>query len=157
MDLTALIKAYDVRGVVPDQLDEQIARAIGAAFVDVVGADRICDRARHARDPALVWSERSRRERCCAARPWSTRAWARPTCSTSQSGHLGLPGAMFTASHNPARYNGIKLCRAGAVAIGQDSGLTEIRTRAEHYLDAEIDELYRRRFERRCTPNRPTC
>src|ERR1700712_4104823 len=51
------------------------------------------------------------------------------------SGHLGLAGAMFTASHNPARYNGIKLCRAGAVAIGQDSGLTEIRDLAGRYLD----------------------
>jgi phosphomannomutase len=51
------------------------------------------------------------------------------------SGHLGLPGAMFTASHNPAKYNGIKMCRANAVAIGQDSGLTDIRDRAAKYLD----------------------
>src|SRR6202012_283557 len=50
------------------------------------------------------------------------------------SGHLELPGAMFTASHNPARYNGIKMCRANAVPIGQDSGLTEIRERAQVYL-----------------------
>jgi phosphomannomutase len=51
------------------------------------------------------------------------------------TGHLGLPGAMFTASHNPARYNGIKMCRANAVAIGQDSGLLEIRDQASRYLD----------------------
>jgi phosphomannomutase len=51
------------------------------------------------------------------------------------SGHLGLPGAMFTASHNPAKYNGIKMCRANAVAIGQDSGLADIRAAAERYLD----------------------
>ncbi|MDQ6851832.1 MAG: phosphomannomutase/phosphoglucomutase, partial [Actinomycetota bacterium] len=50
------------------------------------------------------------------------------------SGRLGLPGAMFTASHNPAQYNGIKMCRAGAVAIGQDTGLAEIRDRATAYL-----------------------
>jgi phosphomannomutase len=50
------------------------------------------------------------------------------------SGSLRAPGAMFTASHNPARYNGVKLCRAGAVAIGQDSGLAEIRDRAARYL-----------------------
>src|SRR4051812_36722603 len=50
------------------------------------------------------------------------------------SGHLGLPGAMFTASHNPAQYNGIKMCRANAVAIGQDSGLLEIRDAASRYL-----------------------
>ena len=48
------------------------------------------------------------------------------------SGSLDLPGAMFTASHNPAQYNGIKLCRAGARPIGQDSGLTEIRDLAQH-------------------------
>jgi phosphomannomutase len=59
-------------------------------------------------------------------------------CSTDMlyfaSGHFGLPGAMFTASHNPARYNGIKMCRANAVAIGQDSGLVEIRDAAGRYL-----------------------
>ena len=51
------------------------------------------------------------------------------------SGQLDLPGAMFTASHNPARYNGIKLCLAGAVPVGQDSGLGDIRDRAQAYLD----------------------
>src|ERR1700749_1284749 len=50
------------------------------------------------------------------------------------SGSLDLPGAMFTASHNPAKYNGIKMCRAGAVPVGQDTGLTEIRLRAQRYL-----------------------
>jgi phosphomannomutase len=54
------------------------------------------------------------------------------------SGHLDLPGAMFTASHNPAQYNGIKLCRAGAVPIGQDSGLVDIRTTAQSYLEAGL-------------------
>jgi phosphomannomutase len=51
------------------------------------------------------------------------------------SGHLGLAGAMFTASHNPAQYNGIKMCRANAVAIGQDFGLADIRAAAERYLE----------------------
>ena len=54
------------------------------------------------------------------------------------SGKLDLPGAMFTASHNPAQYNGIKLCRAGASPVGQDTGLAEIRARtAENQADAE--------------------
>src|SRR5690349_11192587 len=53
------------------------------------------------------------------------------------SGHLDVPGAMFTASHNPAQYNGIKLCRAGAAPIGQESGLAEIRDLAQGYLDAD--------------------
>jgi phosphomannomutase len=133
VDLSAIVKAYDVRGVVPDQLDESIARAIGAAFVDVVGADRIVT-AYDMRDsgPGL-------------ARAFAEGALHRGASvveaglsSTDMlyfaSGHLGLPGAMFTASHNPARYNGIKLCRANAVAIGRDSGLAEIRTRAEQLL-----------------------
>ncbi|MGO4760887.1 phosphomannomutase/phosphoglucomutase, partial [Streptomyces sp. 2MCAF27] len=59
-------------------------------------------------------------------------------CSTDQlyfaSGHLDLPGAMFTASHNPAQYNGIKLCRAGAAPIGQDSGLADIRALVEEWI-----------------------
>jgi phosphomannomutase len=61
-------------------------------------------------------------------------------CSTDQlyyaSGAFGLPGAMFTASHNPAQYNGIKMCRAGAAPVGQDTGLSEIRQLAESWLDS---------------------
>ena len=51
------------------------------------------------------------------------------------SGSLDLPGAMFTASHNPAQYNGIKMCRSGARPIGQETGLAEIRERAQALLD----------------------
>jgi phosphomannomutase len=137
MDLSALVKAYDVRGVVPDQLDESIARAIGAAFVDVTGADRI------------VTAHDMRETGPGLARAFADGAMHRGASvveaglsSTDMlyfaSGHLGLAGAMFTASHNPAQYNGIKMCRANAVAIGQDSGLTEIRDRAGEYLDAGL-------------------
>jgi len=128
-----VVKAYDVRGVVPDQLDEHAARAIGAAFVDVVGATRI------------VTAHDMRETGPGLARAFAEGALHRGAsvvevglASTDMlyfaSGSLGLPGAMFTASHNPARYNGIKLCRAGAVAIGQDTGLAEIRERAQAYL-----------------------
>src|SRR2546430_5233123 len=55
------------------------------------------------------------------------------------SGALGIPGAMSTASHNPARYNGIKMCRAGARPIGQETGLAEIRERAEQILDGNLE------------------
>jgi phosphomannomutase len=129
VDLSTIVKAYDVRGTVPDQLDEPIARAIGAAFVDVTGARRIVT-AHDMRDsgPGL-------------ARAFAEGALHRGASvveaglgSTDMlyfaSGHLGLPGAMFTASHNPAQYNGIKMCRANAVAIGQDTGLAEIGRRA---------------------------
>ena len=133
MDLSTIIKAYDVRGVVPDQLDEDVARAIGAAFIDVVAAPRILT-AHDMRDtgPSL-------------ARAFAEGAASRGAdvveaglASTDMlyygAGQLDVPGAMFTASHNPARYNGIKLCRAGAVPVGQDTGLAEIRLRAERYL-----------------------
>ncbi|MYQ37422.1 phosphomannomutase [Streptomyces sp. LamerLS-316] len=133
-DLSGLVKAYDVRGVVPDQWDESTAELFGAAFVQVTGPR------------ALVTGHDMR-----ATSPGLARAFARGAaaqgadvtgtglCSTDQlyyaSGALGLPGAMFTASHNPARYNGIKLCRAGAAPVGQDSGLAEIRSLVERWTD----------------------
>ncbi|MBO0847633.1 MAG: phosphomannomutase/phosphoglucomutase [Nocardioides sp.] len=122
----AVFKAYDVRGTVPDQLDEQLAQRTGGAFVSVVGAATVV--VGHDMRPSS---------------PGLAAAFARGAAdagadvlviglaSTDQlyfaSGRLGHPGAMFTASHNPARYNGIKLCRSGAVPIGGDSGLYEIR------------------------------
>jgi phosphomannomutase len=133
MDLSTIIKAYDVRGTVPDQLNENVARAIGAAFVDVTEATKI------------VTAYDMRESGPGLARAFAEGALHRGAsvveaglCSTDEmyfaSGHLGLPGAQFTASHNPAKYNGIKMCRANAVAIGQDTGLLEIRERAEQYL-----------------------
>ncbi|WAP56428.1 phosphomannomutase/phosphoglucomutase [Streptomyces sp. S465] len=131
-DLSQIVKAYDVRGVVPDQWDESLSELFGAAFVRVTGAD------------AIVIGHDMR-----PSSPGLARAFARGAaslgadvteiglCSTDQlyfaSGHLGLPGAMFTASHNPAQYNGIKMCRAGAAPIGQDSGLAEIRALVEEW------------------------
>jgi phosphomannomutase len=137
VDLSALVKAYDVRGIVPDQLNEPIARAIGAAFVDVTAATRI------------VTAHDMRESGPGLARAFAEGALHRGASvveaglsSTDMlyfaSGHLGLPGAMFTASHNPAQYNGIKMCRANAVAIGQDSGLVEIRDAASRYLEAAL-------------------
>jgi phosphomannomutase len=133
VDLSTLVKAYDVRGTVPDQLDESIARALGAAFVDVTAAERI------------VTAHDMRESGPGLARAFAEGALHRGASvveaglgSTDMlyfaSGHLGLPGAMFTASHNPAQYNGIKMCRANAVAIGQDSGLADIRDGAAAYL-----------------------
>ncbi|UQX87537.1 phosphomannomutase/phosphoglucomutase [Jatrophihabitans telluris] len=134
VDLTQIVKAYDVRGIVPDQLNEAVARAVGAAFVAVTGAERIA--AGHdMRDsgPGLLAAFAE------GANSQGADVVDIGLCSTDQlyfaSGQLALPGAMFTASHNPAQYNGIKLCRAGAQPIGQDSGLVEIRRRAQSYLD----------------------
>ncbi|MGW3459945.1 phosphomannomutase/phosphoglucomutase [Streptomyces olivaceoviridis] len=132
-DLSQIVKAYDVRGVVPDQWDEALAGLFGAAFAEVTGAS------------AIVVGHDMR-----PSSPGLSRAFARGAadrgadvteiglCSTDQlyyaSGALDLPGAMFTASHNPARYNGIKLCRAGAAPVGQDTGLAQIRERVERWL-----------------------
>ncbi len=133
-DLSQLVKAYDVRGVVPDQWDETLAELFGAAFVQVTGAG------------AIVTGHDMR-----PTSPALSRAFARGAaalgvdvteiglCSTDQlyyaSGALNLPGAMFTASHNPARYNGIKMCRAGAAPVGQDTGLAEIRELVERWSE----------------------
>jgi phosphomannomutase len=133
MDLSRVVKAYDVRGIVPDDLDEHVARALGAAFVDVVGATE------------LLIAHDMRETGPGLARAFADGALHRGAsvieiglASTDMlyfaSGHLELPGAMFTASHNPAKYNGIKFCRAGAVAVGRDTGLAEIRAGAERYL-----------------------
>jgi phosphomannomutase len=133
VDLSGIVKAYDVRGIVPDQLDESIARCLGAAFVDVLAAK------------ALVTAHDMRESGPGLARAFAEGALHRGASvietglgSTDQlyfaSGLLGLPGAMFTASHNPARYNGIKLCRAGAVAMAQETGLADVRAGAEAYL-----------------------
>jgi phosphomannomutase len=134
-DLSQLVKAYDVRGVVPDQWDEPLAELFGAAFVQVTGAD------------AIVIGHDMRPSSPGLSRAFARGAAARGVdvteiglCSTDQlyyaSGAFGLPGAMFTASHNPAQYNGIKMCRAGAAPVGQDTGLSEIRQLAESWLDS---------------------
>jgi phosphomannomutase len=134
-DLSRIVKAYDVRGIVPDQLDETVARALGTAFVEMLresgdDADRIV-LAHDMRDsgPGLSAAFAAGAHSAGAAVVHIGLA------STDElyyaSGALDLPGAMFTASHNPARYNGIKLCRAGAAPIGQESGLAQIRELAE--------------------------
>jgi phosphomannomutase len=143
-DLSHIVKAYDVRGVVPDQLDESVARALGTAFVEMLresgdDADRIVI-GHDMRDsgPGLAAAFAS------GANAAGTAVVSIGLASTDQlyyaSGALNLPGAMFTASHNPARYNGIKLCRPGARPVGQDSGLAVVRQRAQELLD-DVDEV----------------
>jgi len=136
--LADFIKAYDVRGVVPDQLDDEVARAIGAAFAEVVAipegaAGVVIGHDMRPSSPAL---SQAFAEGVAAAGVDVTLVGL---CSTDglyyASGALDQPGAMFTASHNPAQYNGIKMCRAGARPVGQDSGLTEIRDLAQEALD----------------------
>ncbi|MFI6150862.1 phosphomannomutase/phosphoglucomutase [Streptomyces sp. NPDC051109] len=133
-DLSNIVKAYDVRGVVPDEWDESLAELFGAAFVEVTGATAIVvGHDMRPSSPALSGAF----ARGAAARGVDVTLIG--LCSTDQlyyaSGTLDLPGAMFTASHNPARYNGIKLCRAGAAPVGQDSGLATIRELVEKWSE----------------------
>ncbi|MFC5754428.1 phosphomannomutase/phosphoglucomutase [Actinomadura rugatobispora] len=134
-DLAKIFKAYDIRGVVPDELDEETAEAIGAAFVRVTGAT------------AVVTAHDMRASSGPLAAAFARGATGQGADvveaglgSTDMlyyaSGVLDLPGAMFTASHNPARYNGLKLCRSGARPIGRDTGLTEIRELVERGVPA---------------------
>jgi phosphomannomutase len=131
-NLDAVIKAYDVRGTVPDQLDSTLSHDVGAAFVQVLGiASRdggpgavVIGHDMRPSGPDLVaaFADGVREQGCDVV----LIGLASTDGLYFASGHLGLPGAMFTASHNPAQYNGIKLCRAGAAPVGQESGLREI-------------------------------
>ncbi len=136
--LVDFVKAYDVRGIVPDQLSADVARAIGAAFAEVVA---IPDGS-----AAIVIGHDMRPSSPELSQAFAAGVTSRGVdvvhiglCSTDglyyASGALDAPGAMFTASHNPARYNGIKMCRSAARPVGQDSGLAEIRDLAQWLLD----------------------
>lgn len=145
MDLSTIIKAYDVRGLVPDQLDADVARAVGAAAADVLvpdGGRLVVGHDMRPSSPALVAAFAD------GARDRGADVVRIGLCSTDglyhASGALDAAGAMFTASHNPAAWNGIKLCRPGARAVGQDSGLADVRRLAQGYLDDGVPVADRR-------------
>ncbi|WP_024806162.1 phosphomannomutase/phosphoglucomutase [Nocardia sp. BMG51109] len=133
-DLSKLIKAYDIRGLVGEEIDTDIVREVGAAFARLVGTT-----------VAVVHDMRPSSE------PFS-QAFAEGVTSQGHdvidcglgstdlvyfaAGRLNVAGAVITASHNPARYNGIKLCRPGATPVGQDTGLADIRTMLENGIPA---------------------
>lgn len=134
--LSGIFKAYDIRGVYPSELDEDAAARIGWAFVRFTGADSIVmGRDMRVSSPAL-----SRAFAAGAAAAGGRVIDVGEVSSDAlyfASGKLDLPGAMFTASHNPARYNGLKLCREQAAPIGEESGLLDIRDLA---TDAHVPE-----------------
>ncbi len=136
-DLSAIVKAYDIRGVVGEDLTEELVTDFGAAFALLIKPD----------SPSVVIGHDMRDSSPGLAAAFAEGVTAQGLdvvsiglASTDElyfaSGALNMPGAMFTASHNPARYNGIKLCRAGAAPVGQDSGLAEIRDTVEHGVPA---------------------
>jgi phosphomannomutase len=130
-DLRVIFKAYDVRGVYPDEFDEDAAFRIGHAFAEwlpTAGVD--ADRVVMGRDVRLSSPDLS--EAFADGVTGGGMGVAELGLSTTDmvyfaSGRLSLPGAMFTASHNPPQYNGLKLCRPGAAPVGIESGLQEIR------------------------------
>lgn len=129
------MKTYDIRGLVGSDLTEDVVEAIAAAFVDEVeaaGGDVVVGHDMRDSSPSF-------------AAAFARGAQARGAdvvsiglCSTDESyfasGYLQAPAAMFTASHNPATYNGIKLSRAGAQGLSMDTGLRAVRDRAGAYL-----------------------
>jgi phosphomannomutase len=136
-DLSTIVKAYDVRGTVPDQLDEGVARALGAAFARFAGAPSIVI-ARDMRETGVALSKAFAEGVTAQGVDVVDAGLGSTDLLYFAAGSLGMPGAMFTASHNPAEYNGIKLCLAGARPVGQDTGLAQIRSDAERFLDEGV-------------------
>ena len=126
MDLDAIFKAYDIRGTYPDQIDEEVAHRVARALVALLDARKV-----------LVGHDmRASSEPLSAAFISGAITQGADVidiglASTDTlyyaSGSEDLPGVMFTASHNPSKYNGIKICRAGALPVGQDTGLVDIK------------------------------
>jgi len=138
----AIVKTYDVRGLVGTDLTPEIVSALAAGFVDelnaagqevIVGHDM--------RDSSPEFADAFAE----GAQARGANVVSIGLCSTDESyfasGSLSAPAAMFTASHNPATYNGIKFSRAGARGISLDTGLANIRDRAINYLETGIAEV----------------
>ena len=129
LPLDPIFKAYDIRGTVPEQLDAEVTRAVGAAFAAFTGAPRVVvgrDMRPSGVDLGNAFAE--------GVLDQGVDVVDLGLASTDYlyyaAGALDCPGAMFTASHNPAQYNGIKLCLAGAKPVGLETGLGEIKEAA---------------------------
>jgi len=136
-DLSNIVKAYDVRGTVPDQLSPEIARALGAAFARFAGASTVVI-ARDMRESGVALGAAFADGVTQQGVDVVDAGLGSTDLLYYAAGSMDVPGAMLTASHNPAQYNGIKLCLAGAKPVGQESGLAEIRADAEKFLDSEV-------------------
>ncbi len=139
--LDAIFKAYDVRGLVPEQFDATVAAAIGVGFARFVAEDGAATRVLVARDMRPSGVELVDAF-CDGVTSQGLDVVDLGLGSTDllyfAAGSLDAPGAMFTASHNPAQYNGIKFCRSGARPVGEDSGLAIIRDTAVAVLSGGV-------------------
>ncbi len=131
--LDQIVKAYDVRGTTPDEMNDEVAFALGVAFAQFVDASTIIV----ARD-MRVTGESLAQAFAQGAMDCGVNIVDLGLASTDMvyyaAGVLNAPGAMFTASHNPAEYNGIKFCLSGARPVGIDTGLAVIRDTAKNVL-----------------------
>ena len=125
-----IFKAYDIRGLVPDELDEDAAEVIGAAFARLTGAASVVT-VHDMRSSSGPLADAFGRGAAAQGADVVSGGLGSTDMLYYASGSLGMPGAMVTASHNPAKYNGIKLCREGARPVGADTGLAELREMAE--------------------------
>ncbi len=133
--LDDIVKAYDIRGTFPDQINATVCRHLGIGFADFLKSQEpeatsvVIGRDMRPSGPDLVDAFAE------GVMSLGLDVVDIGLCSTDMmyfaSGSLNMPGAVFTASHNPAEYNGIKLCRSGAAPIGEDSGLGHIKSVAQ--------------------------
>ena len=133
--LDAIVKAYDIRGTVPDQLDAEMCRTFGAAFARFCGQPEIVV-GRDMRPDGVEFTGAFAEGAMSQGVDVVDIGLASTDMLYFASGHLDMPGAMFTASHNPAGYNGIKLCGPQAKPVGMESGLAEVRALAEEGLNS---------------------
>ncbi len=132
--LDSIFKAYDIRGTVPEQLDEDVCRRIGAAFARFAGGERVLI-ARDMRPSGEELSTAFAEGVVSQGLDVVDLGLASTDLVYFAAGHLDAAAAVFTASHNPAQYNGIKLCLSGARPVGQDTGLAEIKQGAAEGID----------------------
>ncbi len=128
-----VFKAYDIRGTYPDQIDEALCRAIGSAVATFTATPTLL-LARDMRPSGVPLAAAFTEGANAAGASIIDIGLASTDLLYFAAGHLDAPGVMFTASHNPAQYNGIKLCLAGAKPIGRDTGLAEIEELTEQFL-----------------------
>ena len=124
-----IFKAYDIRGLFPDELDEDAAERIGAAFARLTGAGAVVT-AHDMRTSSAPLAEAFGRGAAAQGADVVSAGLGSTDLLYYASGSLNMAGAMITASHNPAKYNGIKLCRQGARPVGAETGLAELRAAA---------------------------
>lgn len=140
--LDDVVKTYDLRGLVGSQLSAELMTALGSAFAEFVSAEKVL--VGHDMRPS---SPEFAEAFGAGVNAKQKQVILLGLCSTDQtyfaSGTLNLPAVMFTASHNPASYNGIKFSNAGAQGISYETGLGEIKKLAEKYLANPLDSLPR--------------